>query len=176
METLFYYTFNTRAGKSLFAWKNNKLVSYYFDSPKPKSELTKKYPHHQLKETNYEELPKNLKSYVQKIQSYFNEKACSFSSSEIDWSDFTDFQTEVYQCLIKTKPGEIITYKDLAIKAGKPGAARAVGSFMRKNPIPIIIPCHRVFPASMKTGNYSSYQGPKMKERLINWEQKKDRF
>jgi O-6-methylguanine DNA methyltransferase len=54
------------------------------------------------------------------------------------------FTRKVVEALLKTAPGERITYAELASKAGSPGAARAVGNVMRRNPFPIVIPCHRV--------------------------------
>jgi methylated-DNA-[protein]-cysteine S-methyltransferase len=56
----------------------------------------------------------------------------------------TPFTRKVVEALLRTKPGERITYAELASKAGSPGAARAVGNVMRRNPFPIVIPCHRV--------------------------------
>ena len=70
--------------------------------------------------------------------------------------DGTSFQKKVWKELQKVKSGKTCSYADLAKKAGHERAARAVGSAMRKNPIPIIIPCHRVVPSSQKSiGNYS---------------------
>jgi len=56
----------------------------------------------------------------------------------------TPFTRRVVEALLQTKPGETITYAELAAKAGVPGGARAVGNVMRRNPFPIASPCHRV--------------------------------
>ncbi len=64
------------------------------------------------------------------------------------------FARKVVEALLKTKPGERVTYAALASKAGSPGAARAVGNVMRKNPFPIVIPCHRVV-SRESLGGYS---------------------
>ncbi len=62
----------------------------------------------------------------------------------LDLDDISDFALSVYKTLYKTRFGETLTYSELARRAGHKGSARAVGSAMRKNPLPIIIPCHRV--------------------------------
>ena len=67
----------------------------------------------------------------------------------------TDFQKQVWNELLQQSYGEVITYSDLAKKIGKPNAARAVGNAVRTNPICILVPCHRVVPASGGIGNYA---------------------
>jgi methylated-DNA-[protein]-cysteine S-methyltransferase len=63
--------------------------------------------------------------------------------------------------------GQTATYGELARQVGSPGAARAVGQAMGHNPVPIIIPCHRVLAAGRKIGGFSAYGGAVTKERLL---------
>ena len=65
-----------------------------------------------------------------------------------DLSDCTDFERKVFVALAKVRRGEVISYGELATAAGSPRAARAVGSALGKNPIPILLPCHRVVAAN----------------------------
>lgn len=65
---------------------------------------------------------------------------------KLDLSDFTSFQQSVFEEIGKIKVGSISTYKELAINLGNPGAARAVGSAVTKNPVSYFIPSHRVIP------------------------------
>jgi O-6-methylguanine DNA methyltransferase len=67
---------------------------------------------------------------------------------KLDLSGYTVFQKCVYRTLQKIPAGKVIPYGELARRAGYPGAARAVGNAMKKNRLPIVIPCHRVIPAS----------------------------
>jgi O-6-methylguanine DNA methyltransferase len=78
----------------------------------------------------------------------------------------TPFQKAVWEVLAQIPYGETATYGQLAEKVSTKGASQAVGSAMRKNPIAIILPCHRVLPASGKLGNYSM-GGPANKEWLL---------
>ena len=70
-----------------------------------------------------------------------------------DLSDCTEFEREVFAALAKVRRGRVISYGELAAAAGSPRAARAVGSALGKNPIPILLPCHRVV-ASNGIGGY----------------------
>ncbi len=63
---------------------------------------------------------------------------------ELDLSFMSSFSKKVYRELYLTKPGTIFSYGELAAKVGKPRAARVIGTLMRKNPFPILVPCHRV--------------------------------
>ena len=65
------------------------------------------------------------------------------------------FDREVLRSLFRTRPGSTLTYGELATRVGRPKAARAVGGAMRRNPIPIAIPCHRVLPSAGGLGNYT---------------------
>ena len=88
---------------------------------------------------------------------------------KLDLSGCTAFEKKVYSTLAKVPAGKVITYGDLAKKAGYPNAARAVGSAMKKNRLPVVIPCHRVVPAGGGIGNYSA--GAKWKRLLLEHEQ-----
>jgi len=108
-----------------------------------------------------------LKRIMKAIQGYFTDPAVKFSF-KIDLSDCTPFQRKVYTALRKVPRGETVTYAALAKRAGYPGAARAVGTAMKKNRLPVVIPCHRVVPASGGVGEYSA--GKQWKRFLLRHE------
>jgi len=73
----------------------------------------------------------------------------------LDLSDIGGFRRAVLETLVREVPwGEVVSYGELAALAGRPRAARAVGSAMRNNPIPFVIPCHRVVAAGNRIGGY----------------------
>jgi methylated-DNA-[protein]-cysteine S-methyltransferase len=78
------------------------------------------------------------------------------------------FRKIVLDRLLEIPRGEVVTYGELARRAGKPRAARAAGSSCATNPIPIIVPCHRVVPGSGGVGNYGG--GPDRKWFLLGLE------
>ena len=82
----------------------------------------------------------------------------------------TKFQTDVLLATYSIPKGKVLTYKQLAEKAGYPGAYRAVGSVMRTNPLAPTIPCHRVVKSDGGLGNYSAPGGAKKKERMLKRE------
>ena len=83
----------------------------------------------------------------------------------IDWSGFTRFQRKVLKELLKVPAGKVRSYSWLARRAGFPKASRAVGNVMAGNPIPFLIPCHRIVPASGGVGNYGL--GKELKRKLL---------
>ncbi|MFH0911522.1 MAG: methylated-DNA--[protein]-cysteine S-methyltransferase [Planctomycetota bacterium] len=86
----------------------------------------------------------------------------------IDWSAGTPFQRRVRRALLGVPWGEGVTYGDLASRIGRPGAARAVGAACKANPIPIVVPCHRVLASGLRLGGYGG--GLERKRRLLDLE------
>ena len=80
----------------------------------------------------------------------------------------TNFQIKVWEALIKIPFGAVVSYEDVAIQVGLPGATRAVGSAVGKNPISFIIPCHRVIRKTADFGNYGG--GTARKKAILGWE------
>jgi methylated-DNA-[protein]-cysteine S-methyltransferase len=73
-----------------------------------------------------------------------------------------DFRRRVLETLHRDVPyGETVSYGELAVMAGRPGAARAVGSAMATNPVPVVVPCHRVLAAGGRIGGYGGGLGVK---------------
>jgi methylated-DNA-[protein]-cysteine S-methyltransferase len=77
------------------------------------------------------------------------------------------FHRRVYEALRKVRPGETVGYGELAALAGSPGAARAVGQAVGKNPLPIVVPCHRVLASGGKPGGFSAHGGVGTKLRML---------
>ena len=80
----------------------------------------------------------------------------------------TEFEQKVWFALQEIPFGETRTYKWLAEKLGKPNAARAVGQALSKNPLPVILPCHRIIESDGSLGGYSG--GTDIKRRLLEME------
>ncbi len=80
----------------------------------------------------------------------------------------TNFQIKVWEALTKIPFGAMVSYEDVAVQVGIPGATRAVGTAVGHNPISYIIPCHRVIRKNAEFGNYGS--GPARKKAILGWE------
>lgn len=91
-----------------------------------------------------------------------------------DLSALPPFTRQVLDVLHKVPYGVTLTYAELARQAGSPRGARAVGQAMAANPLPIVIPCHRVVAAGGRIGGYSGGGGIGTKEWLLAFEQRKN--
>ncbi len=80
----------------------------------------------------------------------------------------TNFQIKVWEALLGIPPGKAVCYEDIARHIGLPKAARAVGNAVGQNPIPFLIPCHRVIRKMGDFGNYG--EGPTRKKAILGWE------
>ncbi len=87
-----------------------------------------------------------------------------------DWSGFGQFEQDVWRACRKVGHGSTISYGELARRAGSPGAARAVGRAMGRNPCPVVVPCHRVTRSDGSLGGYSGPSGVAFKQRLLELE------
>ncbi|MEQ2235549.1 hypothetical protein ILYODFUR_003462 [Ilyodon furcidens] len=84
------------------------------------------------------------------------------------------FTSRVLQVLLSdVKFGETVSYKRLAEMVGNPRAVRAVGGAMRRNPVPLLIPCHRVISSSGQSGPYMSGRGDHLKQWLLTHERQR---
>jgi methylated-DNA-[protein]-cysteine S-methyltransferase len=86
---------------------------------------------------------------------------------ELDETGLPDFERRVYAAARAIAPGTTLTYGDVAARIGEPGAARAVGQALGRNPYAIIVPCHRVLAAGGAIGGFSAGGGAATKRRLL---------
>ena len=99
--------------------------------------------------------PRRVDRVRRQLDEYFGGRRTSFHV-DVDTSRLSPFQQRVLRELARVPYGRTTTYGALAGRAGRPAAARAVGTVMNRNPIPIVLPCHRVVGA---TGNLVGYGG-----------------
>ena len=92
---------------------------------------------------------------VQALEDYFGGKPASFKNLPLDLEG-SPFHLRVWQELMKIPPGETISYQEMARRLGNPQASRAVGQACGANPIPLIVPCHRVIASNGALGGFSS--------------------
>jgi methylated-DNA-[protein]-cysteine S-methyltransferase len=135
-------------------------------SEKVKSLLLKNLPDAQLNKTFF-------KSLQEQITAYFEGFHINFSSDiPISLNGLNQFSRDVLTTCINIKFGQTITYAGLAKRSGRPGASRAVGNALAKNPLPLIVPCHRVVRSDGKLGGFSAPGGISLKKRMLTLENK----
>jgi len=106
---------------------------------------------------------------VRQVREYFAGKRRRFDL-KVDWTSATPFRRKVWRALGRVPCGSTLTYGDLAHGIGRPRAARAVGGAVAANPVPLIVPCHRVLPTGGGLGGFSGEGGVAMKQRLLDFE------
>jgi methylated-DNA-[protein]-cysteine S-methyltransferase len=111
--------------------------------------------------------PDNGLVYLQQLREYFSGKRRLFEV-QIDLERQSDFSRRVLEALILIPFGKTVSYGELAGQAGFPRAARAVGRVMATNPLPLVLPCHRVLGAGGALTGYSGGNGIATKQWLIN--------
>jgi len=101
-------------------------------------------------------VPTTAPEWARELEAYFRRARLTWSGDEVDLSHLglTAFREAVYRALLGVRPGTVVTYGELAAAAGRPRAARAVGSAMAENPIPVVVPCHRVVRSDGSLGRY----------------------
>ena len=104
---------------------------------------------------------------IGRLQAYFDGGKATFSD-ELGLSRATPFQRRVWEAARLIPYGETRSYAWVAQQVGKSGAARAAGQALAKNPLPVIIPCHRVIASDGKLGGFSD--GVEMKRQLLHLE------
>ena len=109
------------------------------------------------------------KKWVSSLKKYCRGIDSTLEDLPVDLSDYSKFQAKVLKQCRKIPFGKTMSYGELAARANSPGAARAVGTAMKKNRFPLVVPCHRVVAAS-GLGGYSAADGLNAKVRLLRLE------
>ncbi|MEH7350138.1 methylated-DNA--[protein]-cysteine S-methyltransferase [Gottfriedia acidiceleris] len=117
-------------------------------------------------------VPPSLKDAGNELIEYFNGSRKEFSIQSI--AKGTPFQENVWRELVKIKYGETASYADIANRIGNPKAVRAVANANARNPLSIIVPCHRIIGSNGKLTGYAG--GLWRKEWLLNREQGRQTF
>jgi methylated-DNA-[protein]-cysteine S-methyltransferase len=110
------------------------------------------------------EAPARLDPVRRQLDEYFAGRRRHFELP-LDWRLTTRFGRRVLEAAVRIEPGDVATYGEVAVRIGHPRAARAVGNALAGNPIPVVVPCHRVVPAGGGVGGYGG--GPERKARLL---------
>lgn len=117
-----------------------------------------------------EEAPSFIGEAVALIRRYANGEAIDFSSLPLDLTGIDAFRRAIYAAALKLAQGEVTTYGELADRAGFPKMARETGAALGRNPLPLVVPCHRILAAGGKIGGFSAPGGTVTKERLLSHE------
>ena len=112
-----------------------------------------------------------IQQALDQLAEYFSGKRRTFDVP-LDNGPLSEFARKVHQALCTVPCGAVVTYGELAARAGSPRAARAVGRVMSSNPFPLLVPCHRVVNGDGSLGRYSAAHGTDSKAWLIDFERR----
>jgi methylated-DNA-[protein]-cysteine S-methyltransferase len=101
------------------------------------------------------------------VEAYADGERIEFEDQPVDSGRLSKFHRRVMHHCRRIPYGSTMSYGRLAVRAGSPGAARAVGNCMAANRVPLIVPCHRVVAADGRVGSFSAPGGASMKRRLL---------
>lgn len=171
---LSYHLFETQIGWIGIAWSDAGLARLQLpesDRAATQRRLLATMPRHgngvaQAIDT----LPQEIAAIVAAITRYAAGETVDLSNIPVDLAGVDEFRLAVYDAARKLGFGEVTTYGELAARAGHPGMARETGQALGSNPVPLVVPCHRILAAGGKIGGFSAPGGSATKEKLLAME------
>jgi O-6-methylguanine DNA methyltransferase len=152
--------FETRAGPVRLQWSDGGLTAIQMP------EMTGRELRAQLL-NEAKEVPPFVSEAARLLKQHLNGTPQDLKALKLDFSVLTPFQQRVYEAARTLPSGRTATYGEIAARLGKPGASRAVGQALGRNPFLIVIPCHRVLGAKGAAGGFSAPGGVIAKQRLL---------
>ncbi len=169
MEILHSTNIDSPVGPLFLAASARGLVALEFDARLPGQQSNRPNPRHLREEKkgfHFEQSSRALQPYVSELEEYFAGKRRKFTF-QLDLRG-TDFQLACWRALLAIPYGETRTYADIARAVGKPNAFRAVGMANNRNPVAIVVPCHRVIASDGTLCGYGG--GLDVKRKLLELE------
>jgi methylated-DNA-[protein]-cysteine S-methyltransferase len=157
--------FDTAIGACAIAWTARGIVALQL--PERDSTATRARIARRLPDSVESAPPPHIRTTVDKVIALIAGNDIDLRDIALDLAARPAFDCRVYEIAREIPPGETITYGEIAARLGDPGAARAVGQALGKNPVAIIVPCHRVLAAGGRIGDFSANGGVATKRRLL---------
>lgn len=159
--------FETAIGECGLAWRGGRLGGVQLPEGQGRTlaRLRRRFP-----DLAPAEPPDWVVQAVAVIREHLSGKSADLGAIPIDLDAVGPFEAAVYRAAQAIPPGRTLTYGEIAAGIGDPGAARAVGQALGRNPWPIVVPCHRILAADGRTGGFSAPGGAATKLRLLEIE------
>src|SRR5215510_10975473 len=160
--------FETGIGHCGIAWSDRGIVGVQLPEGgdvQTRERLLQRFP-----DAREGQAPPHVQRAVDGIAALLGGEATDLSSVELDMNGVAPFHRRVYESARAISPGATVSYGEVASRIGSPGASRAVGQALARNPFPIIVPCHRILSAGGKLGGFSANGGIGTKLRLLSME------
>lgn len=167
-----YLVFETGIGPIGLAWSVAGILRLQL--PTGNGEATRRRLLAELPGAVVADPPPAIASVVGRLKHYSAGAPSDFADIALDLTGIDSFRLDVYRAARALGFGETVAYGKLAARAGHPGTARETGQALGRNPVPIIIPCHRVLAAGGRIGGFSAPGGAETKARLLKMEGARD--
>jgi len=169
MTTHGFALFDTPIGRCGIAWSERGVAGVQLPETRDaetRARLARRFP-----TAGEKPPPVDVEQAIDGIVDLLSGGASDLSGVVLDLGGVPVFERRVYQVLRTIPPGEAVSYGEIAARVGDPGAARAVGRALGRNPVPILVPCHRVVAADGGLGGFSASGGVTTKARLLRIEE-----
>jgi methylated-DNA-[protein]-cysteine S-methyltransferase len=168
MSELGFALFETAIGRCGIVWSERGIVAVRFPErgeDAVRNRITQRFPH------ALEAAPSDkIRRAIDDIVALLKGEQRDLKHIEVDLGDAPDFNRRVYEVARAIPPGKTLSYGEVAERLGDRNLARDVAQALGQNPVPIIVPCHRVMAAGRKTGGFSAPGGVQTKLRLLSIE------
>jgi methylated-DNA-[protein]-cysteine S-methyltransferase len=163
-----YHVFETSIGWLGIAWSEKGLTQLQL--PERDRAATERRLQRRAPNGVEGEPPAWIADIIEILKRYADGAPVDFSSVPVDLAGVDTFRLAIYDAARRLGFGETTTYGELAASAGYPDGARDTGQALGQNPVPIVVPCHRILAAGNKIGGFSAPGGSATKERLLKME------
>lgn len=160
--------FDTAIGACGIAWTDAALAAVQL--PEATAEGTRRRLLRYTGEVPESQPPAFVREAIRRTQALLEGAHDDLCDLPLDLDGVPPFHVRVYEVTRAIPPGEVLTYGEVARRVGEPGAARAVGQALGKNPFAPVIPCHRVLAAGGRSGGFSAEGGAQTKLRMLEIE------
>jgi methylated-DNA-[protein]-cysteine S-methyltransferase len=157
--------FTTTAGRCAIAWTERGVAGVQLperDAPAMRARMVQRFPG-----ATEAPPPADVQAAIDAIVSLLNGEPVALSFIALDMTGVQPFNRRVYEAARRIPAGQTITYGEVASRLRTPGAARAVGQALGRNPFPIVVPCPRVVAAGRAIGGFTAPGGADTKRRLL---------
>lgn len=165
MPDLRFAIFETAIGACGLVWGESGIVGASL--PERTAQATRARLRKRFPEASEALPPPTVAQAIEAVSALLAGTRTDLTAVALDLAQLPEFNRRVYAVARAIPPGETLTYGEVAVRIGEPGAAREVGTALGQNPIPIIVPCHRVLAAGGKTGGFSAPGGAETKRRML---------
>jgi methylated-DNA-[protein]-cysteine S-methyltransferase len=167
-KPLHFVLFETAIGRCALLWRGGLVIGAALparDEATMRERIARRWP-----DASESEAPAFVADAVALVVRLLAGEKVDLARVPLDLGAGSELERKVWDAARRIPCGEVRTYGDIAREIGMPGAAQAVGAALGRNPIPIVVPCHRVLAASGRSGGFSAPGGVATKFRMLEIE------